>query len=39
VHKAYSDAVISAMSGKREDIPKVLQDNVEKIRRAGLGTN
>ena len=39
VHKAYSDAVISAMSGKREDIPKVLQDNVEKVRRAGLGTN
>jgi hypothetical protein len=31
--------VISAMSGKREDIPKVLQDNVEKIRRAALGTN
>ena len=25
--------------GKREDIRKVLQDNVEKIRRAGLGTN
>jgi len=39
VHKAYSDAVISAMSGKREDIGKVLQDNVEKVRRAGLGTN
>jgi len=37
--QAYSDAVISAMSGKREDIGKVLQDNVEKVRRAGLGTN
>ena len=34
VHKAYSDAVIAAMSGKREDIAKVLQDNVEKVRRA-----
>ena len=39
VHKAYSDAVMAAMSGKREDIGKVLQDNVEKIHRAGLGTN
>jgi multiple sugar transport system substrate-binding protein len=39
VHKAYSDMVIAAMSGKREDIPKVLADNVEKIRRAALGTN
>jgi ABC-type glycerol-3-phosphate transport system substrate-binding protein len=37
VHKAYSDAVIAAMSGKREDIGKVMQDNVEKIRRAATG--
>src|SRR5262245_17925795 len=39
VHKAYSDAVIEAMSGKREDIANVLEAHVEKIRRAGLGTN
>jgi ABC-type glycerol-3-phosphate transport system substrate-binding protein len=39
VHKAYSDAVIAAVSGKREDIAKVLEENVEKVRRAGLGTN
>ena len=39
VHKAYSDAVIAAVSGKREDIPKVLKENVEKVRRAALGTN
>jgi hypothetical protein len=39
VHRAYSDAVVAAVSGKREDIPKVLQDSVEKVRRAGLGTN
>ena len=37
VHKAYSDAVIGALSGKREDIGKVLQDNVEKVRRAAQG--
>jgi ABC-type glycerol-3-phosphate transport system substrate-binding protein len=37
VHKAYSDAVIAALSGKREDIGKVMQDNVEKIRRAATG--
>jgi hypothetical protein len=37
VHKAYSDTVIAALSGKREDIGKVMQDNVEKIRRAATG--
>jgi ABC-type glycerol-3-phosphate transport system substrate-binding protein len=37
VHKAYSDAVIAALTGKREDIGKVLQDNVEKVRRAAAG--
>jgi ABC-type glycerol-3-phosphate transport system substrate-binding protein len=38
VHKAYSDTVISAVSGKREDIPKVLQEGVEKVRRAATGS-
>ena len=33
VHKAYSDVVITAMSGKREDIRKVLQ---ETSRRSGV---
>ena len=30
VHKAYSDMAIAALSGKREDIPKVLAEHVEK---------
>jgi len=37
VHKAYSDVVIGALQGKREDIPKALQEGVEKIRRAAAG--
>jgi ABC-type glycerol-3-phosphate transport system substrate-binding protein len=37
VHKAYSDMAIAALSGKREDIPKVLAEHVEKIRRAATG--
>jgi ABC-type glycerol-3-phosphate transport system substrate-binding protein len=37
VHKAYSDMAIAALSGKREDIPKVLADNVDKIHRAAAG--
>ena len=37
VHKAYSDMAIEALSGKREDIPKVLSAHVEKIRRAATG--
>jgi ABC-type glycerol-3-phosphate transport system substrate-binding protein len=37
VHKAYSDMAVAAVSGKREDIPKVLADNVDKIRRAATG--
>ena len=37
VHKAYSDMVIATMSGKREDIPKVLADHVDKIRNAAQG--
>jgi hypothetical protein len=28
---------VAAVSGKREDIPKVLADNVDKIRRAATG--
>ena len=30
VHKAYSDMAIAALSGKREDIPKVLAEHVER---------
>jgi ABC-type glycerol-3-phosphate transport system substrate-binding protein len=37
VHKAYSDMAIEALSGKREDIPKVLGAHVDKIRRAATG--
>jgi hypothetical protein len=37
VHKAYSDVMIQAISGKREDIPQVLKDGVEKIRAAAKG--
>ena len=37
VHKAYSDMAIAALSGKREDIAKVLADNVDKIHRAATG--
>jgi ABC-type glycerol-3-phosphate transport system substrate-binding protein len=37
VHKAYSDMAIAALSGKREDIPKVLAEHADKIRRAASG--
>src|ERR1700745_1640404 len=37
VHKAYSDMAIAALSGKREDIPKVLAEHVDKIHRAATG--
>ena len=37
VHKAYSDMAIEALSGKREDIPKVLAAHADKIRRAAAG--
>ena len=37
VHRAYSDMAIEALSGKREDIPKVLAAHVDKIRRAATG--
>ena len=37
VHKAYSDMAIAALSGKREDIPKVLAAHVDKIRNAATG--
>src|SRR5262249_22425003 len=37
VHKAYSDMAIAALSGKREDIPKVLAEHAEKIHRAATG--
>ena len=39
VHKAYSDVVIGALSGKREDIAQALRDGVEKVHRAALGAN
>lgn len=37
VHKAYSDTVIAAMGGKREDIAKVLAEGAPKIQRAATG--
>jgi hypothetical protein len=37
VHKAYSDMVIEAMGGKREDIPKVLAAHKDKIQQAASG--
>jgi len=37
VHKAYSDMAIAALSGKREDIPKVLAEHADKIHRAATG--
>jgi ABC-type glycerol-3-phosphate transport system substrate-binding protein len=36
VHKAYSDVVIAAVSGDREDIPQVLQNGVETVRNAAI---
>ena len=35
VHKAYSDVVIGAVSGMREDIPAVLKDGVQTVHDAG----
>jgi len=37
VHKAYSDVVIAAVSGDREDIPQVLKDGVQTIHDAAVG--
>jgi ABC-type glycerol-3-phosphate transport system substrate-binding protein len=36
VHKAYSDVVIKAMSGKREDIGKVLQEGIPAVHNAAV---
>ena len=36
VHKAYSDASIKALSGAREDIPKVLQEGAQLIHDAAV---
>jgi ABC-type glycerol-3-phosphate transport system substrate-binding protein len=37
VHKAYSDTVIAAVSGDREDIPAVLKDGVQTVHDAAVG--
>jgi multiple sugar transport system substrate-binding protein len=37
VHKAYSDAVIAAVTGAREDIPAVLKDHVQTVHDAAVG--
>src|SRR5262249_464013 len=37
VHKAYSDMAIAALSGKRQHLPKVLAEHVDKIHRAATG--
>jgi hypothetical protein len=37
VHKAYSDTVIAAVSGAREDIPGVLKDGVQTVHDAAVG--
>jgi len=37
VHKEYSDIMIEAISGKREDIPKVLQGGHDRIHKAATG--
>ena len=37
VHKAYSDTVIRALSGKREDIQKVLEEGAPSLTRAAMG--
>lgn len=36
VHKAYSDTVIKALTGKREDIGKVLQEGAPLVSRAAM---
>ena len=36
VHKAYSDVVIEAVSGDREDIPQVLEDGVQTVHDAAV---
>jgi multiple sugar transport system substrate-binding protein len=37
VHKAYSDAVIAAVSGAREDIPATLKDHEQTVHDAAVG--
>lgn len=39
VHKVYSDVVIKALSGSREDIPKVLSEGVKSVHDAAVGAN
>jgi len=36
VHKAYSDAVIRALTGKREDIPAALKDGAKAVHDAAV---
>jgi hypothetical protein len=37
VHKAYSDVVIAAVSGAREDIPNALKNGVQTVHDAAVG--
>jgi ABC-type glycerol-3-phosphate transport system substrate-binding protein len=37
VHKAYSDTAIKALTGKREDIPKVLEEGIRTVHAAATG--
>ena len=37
VHKAFNDAVTKAVTGKREDIAKVLADNAASVSKAAQG--
>ncbi len=37
VHKEFSDAMIEAISGKREDIPKVLKEADARVHKAAIG--
>ena len=37
VHKAYSDTVIEAVSGTRENIPAVLKNGVQTVHDAAVG--
>lgn len=39
IHKAYSDAVIAALNGKREDIPKALKAGVPSVHNAAAAGN
>jgi hypothetical protein len=36
VHKAYSDVVIGALTGAREDIPQALKDGVQTVQEAAV---